>query len=269
MESYPQIRRSISGDTRSQDSSLYIPFIRSDGTIESVPQYPEDAYYANAIPNRMSLSNRHRSQPVVSFNCKHSVSTPSNHYPRDVSMFYPTTPVPSSDIGTQGPIASSGNSFSRTKQSPSSRNPLFPRGQLPPGEFNPDAYLGAKLCFEFMNKGVSAMPVRITRSCERQRNGSVCHFRHLSPNHPEAIADRFQSGLLSEEEIAYYKLRPCEPFETNPFAPKDAKICFEFLNKHVCSRNAKMQVCHFRHLLPNHPDAIADRERSKAMHRLD
>lgn len=120
-----------------------------------------------------------------------------------------------------------------------------------------------------MNKGVSAMPVRITRSCERQRNGSICHFRHLSPNHPEAIADRFQSGLLSEEEIAYYKLRPCEPFETNPFAPKDAKICFEFLNKHVCSRNAKMQVCHFRHLLPNHPDAIADRERSKAMHRLD
>lgn len=110
---------------------VIFPLSGSDGTIESVPQYPEDAYYANAIPNRMSLSNRHRSQPVVSFNCKHSVSTPSNHYPRDVSMFYPTTPVPSSDIGTQGPIASSGNSFSRTKQSPSSRNPLFPRGCAP------------------------------------------------------------------------------------------------------------------------------------------
>ena len=67
---------------------------------------------------------------------------------------------------------------------------------------------------------------------------------------------------LSEEEIRKYQLRPCEPFETNPFAPADAKICFDFLNHHVCSRNQDMKICRFRHLLPEHPDAIRDRARS-------
>ena len=52
--------------------------------------------------------------------------------------------------------------------------------------------------------------------------GGNCRYRHLSPNHPDAIADRFKSHLLSEEEIIKYGLRPCEEYETNPFAPKDA-----------------------------------------------
>lgn len=30
---------------------------------------------------------------------------------------------------------------------------------MPPGENNPDAYLGANLCFEFMNKGVCVTDV--------------------------------------------------------------------------------------------------------------
>ena len=94
-------------------------------------------------------------------------------------------------------------------------------------------------------------------------NGRVCRFRHLVPYHPEAIADRFRSGLLSKEDIEKYRLRECEPYETNPFAPKDAKICFEFLNRHVCSRNQDMKICRFRHLLPEHPDAIQDRIKSK------
>lgn len=98
--------------------------------------------------------------------------------------------------------------------------------------------------------------------CQRMESGKVCRFRHLVPLHPDAIADRFKSGLLSEEEIRKYQLRPCEPFETNPFAPADAKICFDFLNHHVCSRNQDMKICRFRHLLPEHPDAIRDRARS-------
>ena len=27
-------------------------------------------------------------------------------------------------------------------------------GVLPPGEYNPDAYLGANLCFDYINKGM-------------------------------------------------------------------------------------------------------------------
>ena len=103
--------------------------------------------------------------------------------------------------------------------------------------------------------------------CERQRSGGICHFRHLDASHPEAIADRYKSGLLTPEEIEFHHLRPCDTLETNPFAPRDAKICFEYLNKHVCSRNVMMRVCRFRHLLPNHPDALADREKSRALHK--
>lgn len=98
--------------------------------------------------------------------------------------------------------------------------------------------------------------------CERQRNGGVCRFRHLDPNHPDAIADRFRNGLCTKEEIEKYHLRKCDPYEVNPFAPYGANICFEFLNKKTCSRNNAMKICRYRHLLPNHPDAIADRERN-------
>lgn len=99
----------------------------------------------------------------------------------------------------------------------------------------------------------------IMNRCQRMDSGRICRFRHLVPNHPEAIADRFRSGFLSKEEIEKYKLRVCDPFETNPFAQKDAKICFEFLNRRVCSRNQEMKICRFKHLLPEHPDAIQDR----------
>ena len=92
--------------------------------------------------------------------------------------------------------------------------------------------------------------------------GGNCRYRHLSPNHPDAIADRFKSHLLSEEEIIKYGLRPCEEYETNPFAPKDAPICFDFLNRGVCGRTQEMKVCRYRHLLPEHPEAIKDRMKS-------
>lgn len=91
--------------------------------------------------------------------------------------------------------------------------------------------------------------------------GKVCHFRHLDCDHPDVIADRYFNNMLSEKDIRSYQLRPCEPDECNPFAPKNAKICFDFLNKNVCSRNSDMRICRYRHLKPNHPEAIADRKR--------
>ena len=98
-------------------------------------------------------------------------------------------------------------------------------------------------------------------SCARQQSGKVCRYRHLEPNHPDAIADRFNNNQLSNEEIIKYGLRKCEEDEVNPFAPLNANICFEFLNKKCCSRTRSMKICRYRHLLPNHPDAIADRQR--------
>lgn len=99
------------------------------------------------------------------------------------------------------------------------------------------------------------------RRCSRCRDGGKCKYRHLVPYHPDAIADRYQSGVLSVEDVEKYQLRPCEKFETNPFAPRNAPICFEYLNHGVCSRTASMKICRYRHLLPSHPDAIADRSR--------
>lgn len=99
--------------------------------------------------------------------------------------------------------------------------------------------------------------------CKRQEAGKVCHFRHLDSNHPDVIANRFFNHLLTEEEIEEYQLHPCEEHECNPFAPKNSKICFDYLNKRICSRNSMMKICRYRHLLPSHPEAIADKNRRK------
>ena len=68
--------------------------------------------------------------------------------------------------------------------------------------------------------------------------------------------------MLSKEEIKQYKLRECDENEVNPFAPRGANICLDFLNKKMCSRTNEKRICRFRHLLHNHPDAIADRNRN-------
>merc|ERR1719473_1096681 len=41
--------------------------------------------------------------------------------------------------------------------------------------------------------------------------------------------------------------------------PGETRICFPFLNKGVCERGA---LCKFRHLTPDHPDAVADRAKN-------
>lgn len=124
---------------------------------------------------------------------------------------------------------------------------------LLPGETNPDAAQGEHLCYEYLRTG----------ECSRQMEGHVCKYRHLIPIHPEAIAYRFRVGLLSNDEIIRYQLRPCEENETNPFAPLNAPLCKDFLNHKVCERTKNMKICRYRHVLPQHPLAIEDRERRK------
>ena len=41
--------------------------------------------------------------------------------------------------------------------------------------------------------------------------------------------------------------------------PSEVRICFTFLNRGQCNREGS---CRFRHLAPDHPDAIADRVRT-------
>ena len=86
---------------------------------------------------------------------------------------------------------------------------------------------------------------------------AVIHFYNST-----SVAQREQVFHKSKEEIKQYKLRECDENEVNPFAPRGAKICFDFLNKKMCSRTNAKRICRFRHLLHNHPDAIADRNRN-------
>ena len=101
----------------------------------------------------------------------------------------------------------------------------------------------ARVCFSFLNHG----------TCER---GEVCRFRHLTADHPDAVADRMRTGQ-------YDKI----PQHVNPMVeqnlncpPGERRICYNFLNRSVCDK----PECGFRHLLPGHPDAIADKMKSRA-----
>ena len=222
----------------------------------SLVSYHDDAHHPNSppYPHTLRLSPRlsHRylspSPPMPS----HPVSRDSLAFPSRGNQHSPTV---SASCGSAAVHSSQRKDTSKRSQKKAEGN-----GQaMPPGESNPNAQPGAKLCFEFMNTGVSPLWNCVTCRCSRMSSGGVCRYRHLSPQHPDAIADRYNSGLLSEQDIQQYKLRPCEEFETNPFAPIDAPICFSYLNRGVCSRTHEMRICRYRHLLPEHPDAIRDR----------
>ena len=222
----------------------------------SLVSYHDDAHHPNSpsYPHTLRLSPRlsHRylspSPPMPS----HPVSRDSLAFPSRENQH---SPIVSASRGSAAIHSPQRKDTSKRSQKKAEGN-----GQaMPPGESNPNAQPGAKLCFEFMNTGVSPLWDCVTCRCSRMSVGGVCRYRHLSPQHPDAIADRYNSGLLSEQDIQQYKLRPCEEFETNPFAPKDAPICFSYLNRGVCSRTHEMRICRYRHLLPEHPDAIRDR----------
>jgi len=97
------------------------------------------------------------------------------------------------------------------------------------------------ICFGWLNTGQCAL-------------GDSCRFRHLSQDHPDAVADRMRRG-------EYHKI----PAHANPMVDQNPKvaygehrICFPFLNHGRCDKPA----CNFRHLLAGHPDALADRARN-------
>ena len=54
--------------------------------------------------------------------------------------------------------------------------------------------------------------------------------------------------------------------EVRTLAAPNARLCFTYLNHNTCSRGS---ACSFRHVLPDHPDAIADRIRTGHLSRLE
>lgn len=158
------------------------------------------------------------------------------------------------DLGEQlSSLSGSVDSNTLENKQPSKKTPRKKNGGLFPGKTNPDVVPGERLCYEFLQSG----------KCSRQMEGQKCRYRHLISTHPEAIAYRYSKGLLTEEEIVNYQLRPCEEHETNPFAPINAPLCKDFLNHKYCQRTRNMKICRYRHCLPQHPLAIKDKEQRK------
>lgn len=65
-------------------------------------------------------------------------------------------------------------------------------------------------------------------------------------------------GPLNFVPPPYYGASLSSPVPHAP-APGETRICFPFMNKGRCERG---NMCRFRHLTPDHPDAIADRQRT-------
>ena len=53
-------------------------------------------------------------------------------------------------------------------------------------DLNPNARLGAKICYDFLTAG----------KCRREKKNGVCYYRHLPENHIQAIIDRIRSGRV-------------------------------------------------------------------------
>ena len=86
------------------------------------------------------------------------------------------------------------------------------------------------------------------------------------PEHPDAIADRVRTGhthrlagFTGEAAAEVQAQVASAPPPVAPPAPAETRICFSFLNRGTCER---AESCRFRHLAPDHPDAIADRIRT-------
>ena len=95
--------------------------------------------------------------------------------------------------------------------------------------------------------------------CPNEKLGRHCPYRHLVECHPERVALLYQYGRLTEFEANAWLLCPCAAKEVNPFGSPHEKMCYDFLNTHVCKRNQEGKICRFRHCLPSHEDAVRDR----------
>jgi len=102
-----------------------------------------------------------------------------------------------------------------------------------------------RICFPFMNRGFCSY-------------GQSCKYRHLPPDHPDAIADRSRLGTANASTALQHGQGQGQTSGV-------VKICFPFLNKGSCERG---DACRFRHLAQDHPDAVADRMRAGAYSKI-
>ena len=68
--------------------------------------------------------------------------------------------------------------------------------------------------------------------------------------------------LMISQSFSLSQLSPamlCTNNELNPFAQPTAKLCYDFLNFGYCKRENRTGSCKYRHLAPDHIDAVMDR----------
>ncbi|KAG8470396.1 hypothetical protein KFE25_008817 [Diacronema lutheri] len=137
---------------------------------------------------------------------------------------------------------------------------LFPGSVVPPQLPGVPADPGPHhpLCLDFINSGV----------CARLQRGESCRYRHLPPNHPDVVSDKVRQGKMTmAQALSVLGLAPADSGAATAAALLGADplggatLCFDFVNRGVCSRLQRGEVCKYRHLPPDHPDVLADKVR--------
>ena len=93
----------------------------------------------------------------------------------------------------------------------------------------------------------------------------------MVPSHSLSHVDignllRVLLALSSKYDFSQLSIRmTCNACDLNPNALPNARLCYDFLNTGKCKRDAAGEVCRFRHLPPDHIDAIVDKIRNGKM----
>ena len=75
---------------------------------------------------------------------------------------------------------------------------------------------------------------------------------------PAAPSDPMAAAALMGASAGGAAMMPGLPPDPGP----GAQLCFDFINRGMCSRLQRGESCRYRHLPPTHPDVIADRIRN-------
>ena len=223
---------------------------------ELMPQISAHKYdraYYGSTPSQDSLSLRSRFSTPLS-----RAQSPESDEPcveRFSTAPFPTLDSPYLSLHVSPTPDSPLNSSMDYKPSFSDIPAIFHRGAGKRGgvRFAPDALQSLSLF------AAAPAALRSSLAATRAPAGRRCAGWGGSRGLLEVLLAMSQKHDLS----GLTAVRVCNHVELNPFAERDAQLCYDFLNTGQCRRPAGM--CRFRHVCSDHIEAVVDRIRSGKM----
>ena len=92
---------------------------------------------------------------------------------------------------------------------------------------------------------------------DRKRTGHVSKLEGMVPDELlQTLREQQSMGIIPEPKRADLNRAHANLVDQNPNVTRgQTRLCFSFLNKQTCDK----PDCTFRHLLPGHPDWVADK----------